>query len=360
VPVGASIYRYTGNLVQSVGVDKDEGMPAGQQGDTVACVASHAFHYAIINGYTTSSASSTSTVPIGVESYDTYGSRIFSSNVGAYQFSQSGDITGSILVSTGSAWHQLPAYQAETDALPRSYGKMTAATVSGADEVYRLWYSDDKGIYYIDLSKGLHNPLNNPNTKFAKRGFLRTARFDAEWAEIDKLALSVDAEIASASLTEKVEIYVYLDGNPVTVDGGPFATVTAPGSYAWRVNDAGGRKFREAQIEIVLSRGENQTATPRVKSVSLGYMRLPRYLRGWEVQLDLTDPRCLQEIGVPAGDLIEKLFDALESGLAGTFTYRYPNREPRTRRVKLREVIGSDMVGDMGGRYSALLVETDI
>jgi hypothetical protein len=292
--------------------------------------------------------------PMGIESLDTYGTELMVNASGGFSFQTTGETTGAVLVTPGQAWHSVPFYQDEGPGTPDPYGAMGAGLVAAADDTYRLWYSDANGAYYVTLDIGLHNPLRNPATEYAKSGYLRTAKTDLQWAELPKQAISFDTEVEYASPTEPIRITLYYDGIADET-----YEMTEPGSHAWTIDYPAGKRFNVVQAIIEMERGDDTTKTPILRSATLGYMRVPDYLRGWTVLLDLTDQRCTEEIGKPAGDLIETLFELREAGEGGTFTYRYPGLEPRTRHVWIHEVQGSDFVAAGGGKYSVALVELD-
>lgn len=352
VPVGSSLYKYTGSLVQSMGPDKDDGLPIAMQGNIIQAVPSHTFLYGIINSTT---APATDTVPLSAM-LDFHGSGL-SSPFLPYAFQTAAASAGAALVTPGQAWHQTPYYQLETVTTPTAYGVMGAALVCGADSKYRLWLSDATGVYFTDLGTGLHNPLNSPTRKYAKYGYISTPWDDLGWAEVDKVALSLDVEVSGASATEVVEVYIAFDeGNNFELIG----SVVEDGRTTFRLGGDKGKRFRSLKVQVVLRRGSDVTRTPVMRNLTVGYMRSPRQLDGWEFTLDLTDPRCMDEIGVPAGDLIEGLFRLRRDRYAGTFTYRDAGMEPRTRRVWLHEVIGGEEAGSLvGGSYGVMLLELD-
>jgi len=344
VPVGSSIYKYTGNVVQAMGPDKDEGLPVSYQGDVTQVVAGYGFLYCVINALDSVGF----TLPWGA-GFDTY-SDDTDQQYGAWNLPlvpvEGTTANGALLVSPGQAWHVQSQH----------VSAMGAAIVAGLSNSHRLWFSDSSGVYYIGVPTGLHNPLQNPATRYASTAFLDTCWQDMGWAEIDKVALSLTIESNSVSATETIAVYAGYDHDESWEYVG---TVTAEDHSLFFPGGVEGKTFHAIRLRLVLSRGSDATKTPVLESASLGYMRVPRQLDGWNLTIDLTQQRC-REMYEDSQEMTEALFELRRYKKAGLFTYRDAHIEPKTRRVWLHEVIGSEMVGsEADGRYSVLLLELD-
>lgn len=336
VPAGAGVYRYSGNLVQASGPDKDDGLPPQLHGTVRQMVAGHGFLWAVINAPAASASSS------GASAQET-------GFLEPTSFFPAVTTNGAVLSTPGAAWHLLRQ--------ELGISSMGAALVASVDTTHRLWYSTAAGIYYTELPLGLHNPLANPATRYAASGFLDTPWQDMRWAEVDKQALSLDIEAEGCTATETIRVSLGWDGDPTWELIG---TITTPGRSLFEVGGLTGKRFRTVRMRIEMSRGSTVTKTPVLRSASLGYMRVPPAYDGWQMTLDLTEPRCSDTLGQPAPDVIAQLFDLKRTRRAMTFTYRIAGAEPSTRKVWLHEISGSDLTGEeVGGRYTVFLLELD-
>lgn len=338
VPAGSTIYRYTGSVVQAAGPDRDDGLPAHLQGDITQLIPGHGMLYAL----GTASPGSSASQPLETGTGNATGDAFFPSSPS----------TGALFVSSGAAWHMLISHG--------SLAALRGAVVGTVGSAFRLWYAadgaDSTTFYYLDLPTGLHNPLSNPARRYRASGYIDTPWQDMRWAELDKIALSLDVEAAQMSATETATLYVAYDEGTWERVG----VVADSGQTRFALGGDEGRRFRTLRLRVELARGSDATKTPILKSLALGYMKVPPQLEGWEIALDLTDPRCTEEVGVPAGDLVEALFAAKAEKKAGLFAYRMYRSTPQTRRVWLHEVVGAERTGlNIQGRYNVLLVELD-
>ena len=364
VPVGASIYKYTGSVVQAAGPDKDDGLPSELQGNTLQVIPGHASLFCIVNA----TGASTTSTPVGKEELPEYliglDIQAQAEDAGAPNvydppgmLTTFGDVfmtgssgNGAVFTSHGASWYMLKQHL--------NAGGMGAAHVAGLSSSYRLWWSTRQAVYYIGLPTGLHNPLRNPTTRYTSSGYLFTPRSDMGWAEVPKIAVSVDTETEQTSATETLDVYLSFDGGAWEHIGQVADELDDDnGTKVFRLGPSG-EHFHDVRAWLQLASG-NVLKTPIVKSVSLGYLRLPTNLEGWNLTLDLSDIRC-RSLGKSADEMVALLYSLKAERKVQTFTYRGEHQQPYTNRVWMHELVGAEPAGQSGGTYDLFLLEVDV
>lgn len=336
VPVGLTIYKYNGTMVQVVGPDKDDGLPRHIAGRVVKVVPGHGYWFAVLTtpGRITGS--------IFEDDWD-----LGMPNLPEGWF-PGASRTAVVLMSPGVAFHALAQYNEVAD-----LGDVQ--TISASD-TYRLWVSTSDGVYSVDLSSGLHNPLQNPTQRFAETGYLITSWWDIGWANLEKLALGLVANVVIPT-GGVVRFSVGFDGQD---SWETVAQLTQSGRYQVRVGPPEGKKFHTVRFLIEMERGPDPSVAPYLLDATFTYLRVPRLLFGWELVLQLSDPYCREMVGKPAETLIRRLVEIAESRQAGTFRYYDPGAGEVQSRVFLTELAASDIAGPLReGRYTVSLVELE-
>lgn len=332
VPAGPSVYKFNGATVQVVGPDKDDGLPSEFRGDVKQLVPGHGYWFAIVDapqGITGASDSALDTP--------------WPHNTAYFPTSVS---NGLVLVSPEQAFHVVSER--------RGVSAMGAAVVTSIP--HRLWFSDSEGIYYVTLPRGLHNPFMVPDWAFEPAGELITSWNDMGWAELRKLALSVNALTRNVNLSGgRIQLWVGWDESPEWYEVG---TITGDGEHTFLLGGIEGRPFKSARFKIRIERGDNPSFSPQLRSLVLTYLRTPEPLFGWEVQLHLVDPYCRERVGVPARDLVRVLEQIVHERRAGEFVYRNEGVLVK-RRVWLSELAAAELTGEMEGRYTLSIIELD-
>ncbi|MCC6629666.1 MAG: hypothetical protein IT340_19990 [Chloroflexi bacterium] len=318
-PVGAGIRKYNGAVVQPVGPDKDDGLPAYLRGPMRAVLAGHSYLFALVQ------ADATAAVIAWDALWD----------VAHHTWDESMAVvpaTGAVMQSAGVAWWGLP-YPPDgsgSTALPPT--DIACAHVAGLSDSYRCWYATASGVYYFDLETGLHNPLQSSRGRKAPLGVLETARQDLRWAEKDKRAFSLDLQ---ADLPTGATVVVEL-----RFDGGEWQaglTATATGQTRVQLSETG-LVFRTVAMRMTVTRGSDATQTPVIYSLSLGYRLLSGDLHAVSVTLDLTTERCKALMNMTPGAALRLLKTLKRSGVGGNLAYRNEGQEPETLHVVVGEV----------------------
>lgn len=266
VPVGATVYKYNTQTIQVVGPDKDEGLPSDYRGYVKQLVGTHPFYYAIIDASFSSGTTALNLLYTGSHRNTTFFSKTASRAL--------------ILSSPESSWHGV--WEEEQTGKTVGY-----AAVSQADSTYRFWWSSTTGLYSLDLPTGLHNPLQNPAQAFQNSGYLITPWFDANWAEIDKLALRCKLVGENITSDESYTLSAQWDEGS---DWDFIGNGTASGRTVFNIEKPnGGKIFRRIRFKLEMKRGSTATKTPVLHSIALSFDRVPPPIWGYQVTLDLTE-----------------------------------------------------------------------
>jgi hypothetical protein len=336
VPVGNTIYLYNGALVQVVGPDKDDGLPPEVSGNVLAVVPGHGYWFSVL---------ATPGRVVGSTLEDDWDVNMPNLPEGWFPGASR---TGAILVSPQSSYHTLALYADIAD--------MGDVAVLSANDEYGLWVSTTNGVDFIPLPEGLHNPLQIPTQVFAESGSLVTSWWDMGWRNLDKLALSlsVNAIVPSGG---SITFSIGFDGSDTWL---PVGTVTTTGRTRFRIGNIQGIPFRLVRFLLEFQRGPDPRQAPLLIDAVFTFLRTPRLLHGWELNLQLTDPYCLEQVGVPAARLVATLEDLVRNRRAGTLRYIDEDGREVTRRVYITEMVASELVGPYReGRYQVSVIELD-
>ena len=332
VPVGATVYRFTGDAVQVVGPDRDEGLPPHLRGWVTQVAAAHGHYFATI------SAS---------ESEEVDRDFIYTAYPSSDTFFLRTPARSALLVSNGSSWMILFNFPGEDDPT----GALHVSNVQGA---YRLWMSSRSGTYSMELPTTMHNPLKNPTARFAAEGSLVTSWFNARWPELTKLALNVKAVARHASPTESVAIYAQVDED---MEWRFVGRVERTGQVEFPLYvHSGGIPFRRIRFRLDFQRGSDDTKTPVLDSISLTFVRRPKIHWATQFVVDLTKPHR----GLSVSQLRQRLEEILASPTAGTLYY-YPDPdadEPERIYVLPSRAVNQQIAGtDQRGRFPMSVIQ---
>lgn len=336
IPAGQTAYKYNGASIQVVSPNKDDGLPPHLRGDVQEMIPGHAFFHAVISTHMEGSAGAAVDAPMFTTGNWLEGNVM-----------HAGQVTGAIMSSAQASWHGLYDANAGT--------RMGAAYVGAAEGTFRLWITSDAGIYYIDAPTGLHNPLQNPTTQYRQSGFLETGWTDLGWAEMDKLALSMDVRGENCTRDDVIHVYAAWDNNDEWQHVG---TVTSDEPHQFYFQDEEGHVFRSMRIRLEMERGSESRHTPVLRSAIVSFMRRPAYLWGFTFNLDLSTGHA----GLSAEQLIDRLYNLMEvEKKAGRFVYRDEEiNQLRNFRVAISNIEGAELGGMTSrGRYTVSLLQLD-
>lgn len=351
VAEGSEAIKYNGSTIQSIGPSKDEGLPSHLQGDIIQLVPGHGFYYAVMS---TSVGGTVETLDMQFLTDDDPSDELVLleewPTIGVFPMGSSTNV-GAIMQSPGTSWHSL--FEQTIG------GTMGYCLVTSVDDTFRLWITTSDGAYYVNLDTGLHNPLQNPTKEYRETGYLETPWVDLGWAELEKLALSLDieAEGIDAIAGTGIEVDIAYDGDEAweTV-----AVVTENGLTQYAIGYEPGIVFRRVKFRIRMYRGAGTTTnTPVLRHIIFGFMRRPQLLWGWDIRIQLSEEL---HYGKTAEQLLEFLYHiAEEEKQAGTFIYRDRRTGVmRSRRVVLSNIQGVETTGsDTRATYTVSLIQLD-
>jgi len=310
-PAGRGIYKYSvgsgGAVISAVGPDRENGLPAKQQGDIELLVATHNGLIALTQGATGGN--------------------------------------GMVMEYDGRGWAMLFRSTLITT--------LDVAYAGSAYSTYRLWFHDVLGrISYLPLATNLLNPLEVTTQDYGTIGELQTPWFTAAQDEVDKLAvrLRVQVDGASADETVKVEYGTNWDTSTFTTLG----TITADGITTYDFPNSTtptGTVFRAIWFKITLSRGATTTKTPDVLSITLEYRKKLPALWGHTCEVEIRDYN-----GQSAKEMRSNLLTAIESTTLVEFTFRDDDGDTRNFYVDLVQATGLEQTGHNEGGTSRLVM----
>lgn len=332
-PAGLDVYAYAITTLAQVGPSKDYGLPAAYKGNLIAVAPSLSWLFAGLD--VQSAALPTKTAIYGTDPLAM--GEILTTSVGQ----------GLVLYYNGRGWGVLYE-QAEQGKGIKWMGTSTA------DDKYRLWFGSNAHAYYVEMSQAIRNPLYNPSQRFQASGYLNTGRFDANWAELQKLALSLRLGITSASSTEKVRLYYSIDGNPIWTQVAEYTSAGVkefifPSAIAGRQ----GVTFYDIRFRVEMERGSDATKTPVVEFLALEYLKTQDAQWGYSFTIDGTKPykgMTPQEINA----FVKSLPDIKEKG---EFAFRGPADEVTTTYVKVTREAGFEFTAEDRGYHQISVVE---
>jgi hypothetical protein len=339
VPVEQHVYRYSLDVIESAGPNKDDGLPFAYQGPIASVIPGHAFLYCVQRYQK---------APFRSDALD------FDFHLGyewrndRYFFGQDDLFSVVLFASPGSTgWHGV-WIGSDVSGFP---GSGIVASVGGRN---RLWLSVGGYVYYLDSPSGLHNPLQRPWQRYQERQWLITPWFDAGWTELTKLALAVQAETARCSETERVLVEIgwdYEEGFE------PVAVIDTDGLHEIPLPYEGGRAFRSCRFRITLERDPaDDRKTPVLLSLTLLYTRRPKPVWGWELMISTHR----EYKGLTPNQLTERLLEAAASEQSGILVYRDADNVVRTHQVVVTRMVGAQGSGpDHRGRWLVSVAQMD-
>lgn len=231
---------------------------------------------------------------------------------------------------------------------------ITYALVSYAYSTYRLWWAHNLRVYYMALPRDILNPSEITTFAYAASGEHETPWFNADQLEVEKLALSLKAEVTGASSTETVTIAYALNySNSYTA----FTTITSNGITTFQFPNSTtptGTAFRAIRFKISLARGSTNTLSPDLVSLTLIYRKKLETKYGHTVTLDLSK----EHKGNSAKALRAALITAIESSTLVEATFRDDSGGTRNYYVDVRFASGMESTGlDERGSTTVVLVE---
>jgi len=307
IPAGLAIYRYqTGSnraTVTLVGPDKEDGLPATRSGKIVMLTSSHNELMALIDATDAPDYNTSSITALDVfASRPGFRSTVVSPNTGR-----------SLIASWDELGGWMVPWESADDTAP-----VTSAMISSAYGKYRLWWSHNEVVNFMDLPTNIINPQQVSNYKYASTATHEFPWFTAGQSEVTKVAVRVKIEVKGVSSTEKVSVS-YATDYVETYTG--FVAITTNGTTTYDFPYPcipSGTEFRAIRFRVQLDRGSTNTLTPDMISLTLEYYKKldAKWLHQVEVDLNNTYK------GKTSKELRSNLLTAIEKGTLVHYAHR--------------------------------------
>ena len=297
--------------IATVGLDRDDGVPAEHRGEIMDMFAGHQRFYAQVDA----------------------------SQIAGTQYSF-------LASSNGQAWY--PIYIGGAD-------QVVAPGCASSIYAYRCWFVIGDNPRWIALQRDIQNPLKISGYEYAASGIHITPWFDADWSSSDKLALSIKLYCDGMSATETVVVKYRINHSNTDRDTGwtTMGTIIADGATEYTFGSGAGITFSAIQFRFDLARGATTTLTPDLQWWTFFYLKKPEIAWGWWVDVDCTK----EWKGRSPEQLYDTLVTAVSSGTLVNFLFT-DDPTAETHKVEIRSMAGQNATGeDKRGRYSLFMVE---
>jgi hypothetical protein len=270
---GMSVYRYTGPTISKEGLDRDDGLPSSQRGKITKLTG--------VMNFLAASAETMSEVQIPDPVYP--GSGWLAGGGFAYAdtiYDSQGFAT--IYGKSGTGWHTL--YSADQTG---SGSKWLGAASTG--NKYRLWFGLNGTLYFMNLFPDVHNIIENNLQEFRTFAVHQTPFNHCGWAEIDKLALQLDAGAERLDECEDCKIIVEyaLNENESTWTVLGEISDNVPPPVFFGANDLG-LEFRSIAFRFRLERCSITTHSPILRFATLKFLKSMDTRWGYRMTIDCT------------------------------------------------------------------------
>ncbi len=222
---------------------------------------------------------------------------------------------------------------------------------------YRLWWSQEDSLRYINLPRGLSSSIEaSAGFTFAVASTLKTPWFHADQVDVDKLAVRLKVETSDTSTSgtvESVKIEYAVDynegssdANYLTLANSTFTdglidtdtTGVTQTTFVFPLDTADitvapvGKTFRAIRFKASLARGGTTTNSPKLISMTLEYRKKFERKEGFSFVLDFTGPYN----GQSAAKRRTSLQALVESNTLSEFTFRNDSGGSRNYYVDVR------------------------
>lgn len=316
---GLSVLKYSLNLINSVGLDRDDSLPSDQDGNIIEMIGGLNWLYTFVKNRETSSTSD----PL-------YGG----SAVGETYVMPALEAFSSLWATDGNGiWHRIWV-SASTS------GDITTAAILTSNDETRLWWGADNTVYSMDIPLGIHNPENNPVAEFAPSSTHISPWFDADWSEDEKLALGLRIGVKNLSATQRIRVWYGLDDTDGWTDLGWVDSSTASkptGVIEFQFDEGVGFPFYSIRFRFDFERGTDSTKTPILRFFSLNYVKAIDTIFGYNLTIDFSQPH--------KGRTPGQMQAALEASIRkrGLLPFRYKDSagHPNARLVRVQSYRGA-------------------
>ena len=354
IPSGLAVYKFNNRgldaVVDVVGPDRDDGLPANRGGRIVQIVPSKTSFMALVEG----EAVDTTAGFLSPFLFD-----------GLPQLIHSIDRNPStILEHVGNGWQVL--WAGGQDGVPDSaHSQVKTARISSAFSKYRLWFSAGKQLWYIDIPQHVINPQNIPDRAYAYTCVSITPWFHANIAEAQKVALNVLAETRNLNANGPslaVDVgYDYAD-NWHEIEEFTSQELHDPSFLPDHLSagkaPAQGFAFRSIRFRIRSTLGVNQQVTPDLTGLTLEYFKRLGIRQKYEFRVTIDLSR--RKGNTSAGELRQRLTEIGAEPTLTPFVYKPEGGEYRTYYVKVLQEQRHEYTGPASQQAFSTLILAEV
>lgn len=327
ITAGQDCVKYTaaGVIVPFAGLARDDGLPSNVTGPITDLCAEASTLFAVTSSKTLSG----------------------------------GNCTIQLHVWTGTGWHSMWT-KTVRDVKPWLH-------LSVANSKYRLWIgsraaSTTGSVFYIDLEPNMYNPRTQRSDFFTGtyqrgNGKLLTGIFDAAMSGFRKLASHVTVQMAHASSTQYLDVYMETDEDRAAGTGSVYVgRVNADGRTVIPLKRTGtfstGIPFNDVRFELRFVNGTPPSGaanTLAMESFAMHYTKIPQNTASYAFTVPLPKEGWH---GRGPTELADGLYGMLTSGAFMKFVHN-----GREERVRVAGVSGAGATGeDMSGALQVSLI----
>lgn len=261
-----------------------------------------------------------------------------------------GDTITGIVAYNGVGWHSL-LYSTSTV----SAGRAPLNVIDHDTLGRRLWHGRPvvgtiRASYY-ELNELSQQPLLVSGT-YNTSNNLTLPYYGGRDQSSTKVALRVRVKLGYGTATETIQVAYRINGSTGSFTNlGAVVNSTSEASRWFGTNNVG-LEFKSIQLQFLGVNGGSVAAI--IEYVTLDYLELPEVLRGFLVDLDLSQ----EYQGIAPTTMIDNIWTAIETSTLGTFAYRDDAGNTRSFLVKVERPEGLENSGapTEQGRYRLLLL----
>lgn len=168
IPIRSGLNAFNGSRMTPVGLDLDEGLPAGEQGQVVAMAGAKSFLFAVVDAVNDRS---------GVYAYN------------------------------GAGWHCI----AKATAVGQRIRAIGLESVTSSAGNIRLWWFQEGVPYYAEMPALTDNPRDYTAMRYGLTGYVTSCAMGGELAQIPKDLQRVVVTTEKCNTAQTVSIYVDVD-----------------------------------------------------------------------------------------------------------------------------------------------------
>jgi hypothetical protein len=220
-----------------------------------------------------------------------------------------------------------------------------------------MWWGFNGKLYNQLVPFDVINPAQLSTFEYDTSGVHETPWFDAQQAEVDKLALKVRTEVQDASSDETIKVDYALNYSDTYETS--LGTITSDGTTTYTFGSGVGVSFRSIRFKLTFSREAGSTVaimkkSPDVVSLTLEYRKKLEAKYGHTVEVDLNKTYK----GKDPAQLRSALVSSIESNILQEFTFRDDSGGTRNYYVDITSATGIEYTGyDERGTSRITLVE---